>query len=115
MIEDPDGTRRRMEGDRSFPHRDAARRALRFRRDRESADLMAVIDDPHPCGTIELIVALAGAQSPWLNWVPMPTEAVANLANEVGRRRAAGEAMDLTKVRLSAAEPPSALAAFRLV
>jgi len=115
MLEDPNARLQRMAGDRSFPHRDAAGRALRFRKGRELADLMAVIDDPHPCGTIELIVALAGAQSPWLNWVPMPTEAVANLANEVGRRRAAGEPMDLTRVGLSAAEPPSALTAFRLV
>jgi hypothetical protein len=110
-----DADLRGLADDASFPHRDAARHAVRFRETGDVAALMAVLDDPHPCGTTEMLFALACAQRPWLNWVPMPTEALCNVANEVGRRRAGGEEMTLTGLAVTAAEPPSATAACRRV
>jgi len=74
-----------------------------------------VQDDPHPCGTTDMLFALAGSQRPWLNWVPMPSEAIINVANEVGARRAKGEQLEVTGLGLSAAEPASAITACRLV
>jgi hypothetical protein len=109
--DDADADLTRMAGDPGFPHRDAARLALRYRADGDVADLVAIQDDGHPCAMTEVIFALAGARRPWLNWVPMPTEAVANVGNEVGRRRAQGEEIQLTRLGLSAAEPPSAVLA----
>ncbi len=112
---DADGELRRLADDPDFPHRDAARRAVRFRAGGEVADLLAVQDDPHPCGMTEIIFAMASAKRPWLNWVPMPSEAISNVGNEVGRRRAEGEELRLTRLALSAAEPASAITACRRV
>jgi hypothetical protein len=38
---------------------------------------------------------MAGSTRPWLNWVPMPSEAISNLANEIGGRRARGEQLQV--------------------
>ncbi|MEU4236270.1 hypothetical protein [Actinoplanes sp. NPDC026619] len=112
---DPDADLRGLAGDARFPHRDAARHAVRFRETGDIAALVAVLDDPHPCGTTEMLFAAACAQRPWLNWVPMPGEALCNVADEVGRRRVEGEEMTLTGLAVSAAEPPSATAACQRV
>jgi hypothetical protein len=106
---------KRLAGDREFPHRAAAHHAMRFRAGGDVADLVAVLDDPHPCGTTEVLFAMAGSQRPWLNWVPMPTEAIAHVADQVGARRAEGEQLSMNGIGLSAAEPPSALTACRRV
>nr|WP_296068970.1 hypothetical protein [uncultured Actinoplanes sp.] len=113
--DDVDADLRRMAEDAAFPHRDAARRGLRFRESGKVAELVAVVDDPHPCGMTDLVFAMAGAQRLWLNWVPMPGEAVSNVANELGARRAQGEELALGGLGLSAAEPPSAMTAFQRV
>ncbi|MFF5288613.1 hypothetical protein [Paractinoplanes globisporus] len=113
--DDIDADLRRLADDPQFPHSDAARHAIRFRAEGDAADLVAIEDDPHPCQMTDVIFALAGQQRPWLNWVPMPTEAIANVANEVGRRRAQGEDIEITGLGLSAAEPPSAMTACRRV
>ncbi|GAA0585485.1 hypothetical protein GCM10010172_83320 [Paractinoplanes ferrugineus] len=113
--QDADADLRGLADDASFPHRDAARHAVRFRGTGDVAALLAVLDDPHPCAVTEMLFALACAQRPWLNWVPMPTEALCNVANEVGRRRAEGEEMTLTGLAVTAAEPPSATVACRRV
>jgi hypothetical protein len=86
--DDVDADLQRMAGDPRFRHRDAARHAIRFRAGGDVAELVAIHDDPHPCAMKDVVFALAGAQRAWLNWVPMPTEAVCNLANELGARRA---------------------------
>jgi hypothetical protein len=106
---------RRLADDRNFEHRAAARRAVRFRASGDVADLIAVLDDPHPCGMTDVVFAMAGSQRLWLNWVPMPSEAISNVANEVGSRRAKGEQIEVTGVGLSAAEPASAVTACRRV
>lgn len=98
-----------------FAHRDAAGHAIRFRESGDVADLVAVLDDAHPCAMTEIIFAMAGTQRLWLNWVPMPSEAVSNVANEIGRRRAQAEELSLSRLALTAAEPPSAMAAFQRV
>ncbi len=98
-----------------YRHVDAARRALRFRATGEAADLVAVLDDPHPCAMVDVIFALASAERPWLNWVPMPTEAITNVANYISSRRAAGETIGVSRVALSSAEPASAITAARRV
>jgi hypothetical protein len=103
---------RELAADDQFPHRDAARRALRFRADGDVADLVAVADDPHACGTTEVLLAMAAQQRTWLNWVPMPEEAVSNVARDMARRRAGGENGTITELGLSGGEPASALAAF---
>jgi hypothetical protein len=113
--DDPDAELRRLADDASFRHRDAARRAVRFRARGDVADLIAVLDDPHPCGMTEIVFALAGTARPWLNWVPMPSEAICNLANHVGAQRARGESIDVTRSALSPAEPASAMTAARRV
>jgi hypothetical protein len=113
--DDADADLHRMAQDATFPHRDAARHGLRFRETGEAADLVAIADDAHPCGMTEIIFAMAGARRLWLNWVPMPSEAVSNVANEVGARRAQGEELSLSGLGLSAAEPPSAMTAFQRV
>jgi hypothetical protein len=112
---DPDAELRRLAEDANFRHRDAARRAVRFRAGGNVADLIAVLDDPHPCGMTEIVFAMAGTARPWLNWVPMPSEAICNLANHVSARRARGESINLTRSALSAAEPASAITAARKV
>jgi hypothetical protein len=115
MFGDVDQELSRMAGASDFPHRDTARSAQRFRASGEAADLVAILDDPHACGTTEVLFAMAGAQRPWLNWVPMPSEAITNLANEFGARIAKGEQLQLGQAGLSAAEPPSAVTAARRV
>ncbi|MEU7867751.1 hypothetical protein [Dactylosporangium sp. NPDC049140] len=115
MTDDADADLRRLAGDAKFPHRDAARRAVRFRESGDVADLLAVNDDPHPCGMTEVLFALAGSQRPWLNWVPMPSEAVSNGANDAGARIAGGARLNSIRIALSAAEPASAMVAARRV
>jgi len=112
---DVDANLQRMADDPRFRHRDAARHAIRFRADGDVAELVAIHDDPHPCAMNDVVFALAGAQRPWLNWVPMPTEAVCNLANELGARRARGEQVTVDRAALTAAEPASAMTACRRV
>jgi hypothetical protein len=112
---DADSDLRKLADDPQFPHRAAARHAVRFRATGDVADLLAVQDDPHPCGMTDMVFALAGAQRPWLNWVPMPSEAIINVANEVGARRAKGEQLEVTGLGLSAAEPASAITACRRI
>jgi hypothetical protein len=92
---DVDAELRRLADDPNFPHGDAARRAVRFRASGDVADLVAIRDDPHPCGMTEVVFAMAGSTRPWLNWVPMPSEAISNLANEIGGRRARGEQLQV--------------------
>jgi hypothetical protein len=113
--DDVDAELRRLADDPDFPHRDAARHAVRFRAAGDVADLVAVHDDPHPCGMTEVVFAMAGSTLPWLNWVPMPSEAICNLANEFGSRRAQGEQLEVTGIGLSAAEPASAVTACRRI
>jgi hypothetical protein len=113
--DDVDADLRRWAADPKFPHRDAALRALRFRAEGDVADLVAIEDDAHPCRTTDVIFALAGSTRPWLNWVPMPTEAIAGVADQVGRSRAAGEDVRLGRLFASAAEPPSAMVACQRV
>ncbi|MEV4417124.1 hypothetical protein [Catellatospora sp. NPDC049609] len=113
--DDVDAELRRLADEPEFRHRDAARHALRFRATGDAADLVAVQDDPHPCAMTEIVFAMAGAQRRWLNWVPMPSEAICNLADEIGSRRAQGEQLTITAAGLSAAEPPSAVTAARRV
>jgi hypothetical protein len=112
---DVDDELKRLADDPEFPHRDAARRAIRFRAGGDVADLVAIEDDPHPCRTTDVIFAMAGSQRPWLNWVPMPSEAIVNVADEVGRRRAQGEQLEVSGLGLSAAEPPSAMTVCRRI
>lgn len=112
---DVDADLQQLADDHKFPHRDAARRAIRFRATGDVAELVAVQDDPHPCGMIDVVFAMAGSRRPWLNWVPMPGEAICNIANDIGGRRAAGERLELGGLGLSAAEPASAITAFQRV
>ncbi|MBG0560321.1 hypothetical protein [Actinoplanes aureus] len=108
---DVDAELRRLADDPSFPHRDAARHAIRFRAEGDVSDLVAIEDDPHPCAMTDVVFAMAGSKRTWLNWVPMPAEAICNVANEVGSRRAEGEDLGLVSLALSAAEPASAITA----
>ena len=108
---DADADLRRLADDPSFAHRDAARHAIRFRAAGDVTDLVAILDDPHPCAMTDAVFALAGAKLTWLNWVPMPSEAICNVADEVGSRRAQGEELNLVRLALSAAEPASAITA----
>ena len=113
--DDADTELRRLADDSRFPHQDAARRGLRFRDGGDVAELVAINDDPHPCGMTDVVFALAGSKRPWLNWVPMPSEAISNVANEFGSRTAKGEQLTISELGLSAAEPASAMAAFRRI
>jgi hypothetical protein len=113
--DDVDAELRRLADDPNFPHRDAVRHAERFRAAGDVADLVAIQDDPHPCQTTEVVFAMAGSKRPWLNWVPMPSEAISNVADEVGSRRARGEQLEVTELGLSAAEPASAMTACRRI
>ncbi|MFI6071598.1 hypothetical protein ACIA5C_08420 [Actinoplanes sp. NPDC051343] len=115
MFGDVDQELRRLADDSDFPHRDTARVAQRFRAGGRAADLVAIVDDPHACAMTDVLFAMAGAQRPWLNWVPMPSEAITNMADEFGSRIARGEELRLGQAGLSAAEPPSAIAAARRV
>jgi hypothetical protein len=114
---DVDTELRNLADEAGFPHRDAAYRALRFRATGDVEDLVAVHDDPHPCGMLEIIFAMAGSKRPWLNWVPMPTESICALANEFGGRLARGERIEMghSPAVLSAAEPASAMTACQRV
>jgi hypothetical protein len=113
--DDADAELRRLADDANFPHQDAARRGLRFRSAGDVAELVAINDDPHPCGMIDVVFALTGSKRPWLNWVPMPSEAIATVANEFGSRTAKGEQLTIGGLGLSAAEPASAIAACRRI
>lgn len=115
ISDDADAQLRRLAGDPDFRHRDAARRGLRFRAAGDVAELVAITDDPHPCAMVDMVFALAGSTRPWLNWVPMPNEAISNLANEYGSRKAKGEQVTVSGIGLSAAEPPSAMTACRRI
>ncbi|WIM94252.1 hypothetical protein ACTOB_006266 [Actinoplanes oblitus] len=110
--EDVEVKLRELAGDAQFPHQEAARRALRFRESGDVADLVAIADDPHGCATTDMLFAMAGQRKTWLNWVPMPEEAVSNMARDMARRQAAGETGTITELGLSGGEPASALAAF---
>ncbi|MFI7578059.1 hypothetical protein [Micromonospora sp. NPDC049497] len=112
---DADADLRQMADDPTFPHRDAARYAMRFRSSGDVADLVAVHDDPHPCGMTDVVFAMAGSKRTWLNWVPMPSEAISNIANEIGGRRARGEQLEVSGLGLSGAEPASAMTACRRI
>ncbi|WP_206074645.1 hypothetical protein [Antribacter gilvus] len=101
-----------MLADPSFKHREAAQHALAFRQTGDVAELVALPDDPHPCVIVDLLFAAAGSKRAWLNWVPMPSEAISSVGNEIGGRRAKGEDLTISDLGLSAGEPPSALAAF---
>ncbi|HEY2791130.1 MAG TPA: hypothetical protein VGJ28_02160 [Micromonosporaceae bacterium] len=108
---DVDATLHEYASDKDFRHPDAVRYALRFRSRHRVADLVAVVDDPHPCQTVEVVFALAVAKHPWLNWVPMPTESCCASANQVGKQRAAGADVRVTSLIASTGEPPSAVVA----
>ncbi len=112
---DADAELRQWADDPAFVHRDAAQHALRYRAAGDVADLVAVHDDPHPCGMTEVVFALAGSKRPWLNWVPMPIEAICNVADDFAGRRAQGEQLEVTGLGLSAAEPASAMTACRRI
>ncbi len=115
LTDDPDADLRRLADDQRFPHREAVQRAIRFRAGGDVAELVAVQDDPHPCGMTDVVFSLAGSKRPWLNWVPMPSEAISNAANEIGGRQARGEEIVATELGLSAAEPASAVTACRRI
>ena len=115
FTDDADADLRRLVDKPTFRHRDAARHAVRFRAVGDVTDLVAILDDPHPCAMVEAVFALAGSKRPWLNWVPMPSEAICNVANEIGGRRARGEHVMLTRLGMSAAEPASAMIACRQI
>jgi hypothetical protein len=57
---DADEELRRSAAEPGFRHADAARRALRFRAGGDVADLVAVLEDPHPCGMVDVVFGLAG-------------------------------------------------------
>ncbi|MFC4041179.1 hypothetical protein ACFO1B_22315 [Dactylosporangium siamense] len=113
--DDADADLRRLSADPTFKHRDAAGHAVRYRADGDVAALVDILDDPCACAMTEVVFALAGSKRPWLNWVPMPSEAIANIANEVGARRAKGEQLDVTGLGLSGPEPASAITACRRI
>jgi hypothetical protein len=115
LSDDADAKLRQLADDPAFAHRDTARHAMRFRATGDVGDLVAVQDDPHPCEMTEVVFALASSSRPWLNWVPMPTEAICNIANYVAAGRARGQQITVTGVGASAAEPPSAVTACRRV
>lgn len=115
LLDDVDADLRRLADDHNFSHRDAARRAVRFRATGDVADLIAIHDDPHACGMTDVLFAMAGSTRPWLNWVPMPSEAIVSVANEVGACRARGESAKLTGLALTATEPASAITACQRV
>ncbi|MEV6964987.1 hypothetical protein AB0M47_07705 [Hamadaea sp. NPDC051192] len=115
ISEDADADLRKLADDATFAHADAARLALRFRATGDVASLVAVADDPHPCAMIEVLVFLAGWKRPWLNWVPMPSEAVCEMADHIGRQRAEGDTITMTRTALTAPEPASAMMAFQRV
>jgi len=74
ITEDADAVLRQLAADAAFKHR------------RAFCTLSgSVADDPHPCAMAEVVFFLAGWKRTWLNWVPMPTEAVCNSANYVGQ------------------------------
>lgn len=112
---DADEELRRLAARPGFRHADAARRALRFRAGGDVADLVAVRDDPHPCGMVDVVFGLAGHQRPWLNRVPMPTETSVASANHIGARQARGERITLSEAVLTAGEPASAIIACQRV
>ena len=60
ISKEADAELRRLASDSGFRHRDAARHAVRFRATGNVADLVAICDDPHPCGMVEVVFALAG-------------------------------------------------------
>jgi hypothetical protein len=109
---DVDEKLRELADDRKFPHRDAARHALRFRESGDVADLVAIADDPHGCGTTDMLFATAGQRRAWLNWVPMAQESVVNILRDIARDRAAGKNVTVAELGISGPEPPSAIAAF---
>lgn len=113
--DDVDGKLRELAADPAFPHRDAARHAIRFRESSDVADLVAVADDAHPCAMVDVIFALAVAERPWLNWVPMPGEALSAMADQIAGRRARGETLRLGRMTLTAPEPPSVVNAVRRI
>lgn len=115
ISEDADADLRKLADKADFPHVDAVRHAQRFRATGDVASLVAVADDPHPCGMIEVLVFLAGWKRPWLNWVPMPSEAVCRMADDIGRQRAEGSDVTMTRIALTAPEPASAMTAFQRV
>ncbi|MER7276585.1 hypothetical protein ABT369_19295 [Dactylosporangium sp. NPDC000244] len=115
IAEDADGELRRLARDPKFRHRDAARRGIRFRAGGDVGDLVAIADDPHPCAMVEVVFALAGAERPWLNWVPMPSETVCLAANQLVARRVRGETVQTNAFVQAVAEPPTALVAARRV
>ncbi|MEV6303942.1 hypothetical protein AB0M02_31375 [Actinoplanes sp. NPDC051861] len=108
---DVDAELLRLSEDQAFPHRDEARRAIKFRAGGDVTDLVAIVDSPHPCSSTDVLFAMAGSTRKWLNWVPMPGEAICNVANDVGARLAQGEEVGPIRLALSAAEPASAIAA----
>jgi hypothetical protein len=112
FAENADAELHRMAADPEFGHRDAARHAQAFREHGNVADLVAVFDDPHACGMTDILFAVACERRPWLNWVPMPSEAISNIAAQFGQRIAGGEDLQVGQLGLSAAEPASATRAF---
>ncbi|BCJ40945.1 hypothetical protein GCM10010168_47550 [Actinoplanes ianthinogenes] len=112
VSEDVDAKLRELAADDGFPHREAARRALRFRTSGDVADLVAVADDPHACATTDMLFAMAGHRKTWLNWVPMPQESVVSITRDIVRERAAGKDLAVTELGISGPEPASAIAAF---
>jgi hypothetical protein len=115
ISDDVDGDLRRLAGQQDFRHRDAAQHAQRFRASGDVAHLVEILADPHPCDMVDVLFALAVAERPWLNWVPMPTESLCAGANEFGSRRAKGEHIEMQRITVSAAEPASAVTAFHRV
>jgi hypothetical protein len=53
--DDVDADIRKMIADPSFKHREAAQHALAFRQTADVAELVALLDDPHPCATFDLL------------------------------------------------------------
>jgi hypothetical protein len=115
LSHDADAELRRLANQSTFRHRDAAKRALSFRASGDVSDLLAVLDDPHPCGMIEVLFALAGSKRPWLNWVPMPSESVCRSANYLGGLKAQGQQVVVRTSAMSSWEPASAITASRRV
>lgn len=106
---------RQWAADPGHRHVDAARHAVRFLDQGQVGDLVAVLDDPHPCRLVDMMFAFVSQRKTWLNWVPMPSEVICSSANEIGGRRARGEEARITRIAVTAAEPASSITAAQLV
>jgi tetratricopeptide (TPR) repeat protein len=99
-------------GARSLQH------ALTYGDSGNVAHLIAIVDEaaaaapggPLP-DALDAILTIVCDTKPWLNRVPMPTEATAAVLNNVGKQRADGSDVSIQRSVVTAIEPPSINAA----